>query len=145
MSFRERFKNFFSVEDEYEYIEEVETDEQSKLPQEKEDISENVVNLSTIKQPTSKVVLCEPTAFNEVQKIADHILNRRAVVINLQRVEHHQAKRMIDFLSGTIYAIKGDMKKLGTETFLCAPDNVDISGTISNMTSLNGDELERGW
>ncbi|MDY0408112.1 cell division protein SepF [Virgibacillus soli] len=49
------------------------------------------------------------------------MVNRKSVVVNLQRVEHAEAKRMIDFLSGTIYALNGNMQKLGTQTFLCAP------------------------
>lgn len=145
MSFKERFKNFFSIEDEYEYIEEVEADEKSTLPHEKDKSNKNVVNLSAIQQPNTKVILCEPTTFNEVQNIAEHIINRRSVVINLQRVDHTQAKRIIDFLSGTVYALKGNIQKLGSETFLCAPDNVDVSGTISELTTVNGDEFERGW
>jgi cell division inhibitor SepF len=70
-------------------------------------------------------------------------MNRRAVVINLQRVDHQQAKRIVDFLSGTVYALNGDIQKLGAETFLCTPDNVNVSGTISEALSEN--DFEKGW
>src|SRR5699024_12431408 len=93
----------------------------------------NVVNLSAIQQPVSKVMLCEPTSYNEVQEIADNLLNKRAVVINMQRVDHSQAKRIVDFLSGTVYAGKGDIQKLGAGTFLCTPDNIDVSGPLSDL------------
>lgn len=139
MTFKDKFKNFFTVEDEYEYLEEEVVGTELKSP-----TGKNVVNLAAIQQPNSKVVLCEPRSYSEVQEVADHIINYRAVIINLQRVDHTQAKRIVDFLSGTVYAIKGDIQKLGEETFLCTPDNVEVSGEISNAT-YNEDELEKGW
>ncbi|MFD2133049.1 cell division protein SepF [Pseudogracilibacillus auburnensis] len=143
MSLKEKFKNFFNTDDEYEYIEEVQKEEpdNSHLKQKS---NQNVVSLSAIQQPSSKVILCEPKSYNEVQEIADNLLNKRAVVINLQRVDHTQAKRIVDFLSGTVYAIKGDIQKLGLATFLCTPDNVDVSGTIT-QTIIDEAELEKGW
>ncbi|PJH64104.1 cell division protein SepF, partial [Salmonella enterica] len=85
---------------EYEYVEEEKLPESNAYQQEK---NNNVVSLTSIQQATSKVVLYEPRTYNEAQEISDHIINRRAVVINLQRVEHSQAKRIVDFLSGTVY------------------------------------------
>ncbi len=46
-------------------------------------------------------------------------------------MESHQAKRIVDFLSGTVYALNGDIQKLGAQTFLCTPDNVDVTGSIT--------------
>ena len=71
--------------------------------------------------------------YAEAQEIADHIKNRRAVVVNLQRIQHDQAKRIVDFLSGTVYAIGGDIQRIGSDIFLCTPENVDVSGTISEL------------
>ena len=119
MGFKNKLKSLFSVDDEYEYEyveEEIDTPQVSKSH--KSD-AQNVVNLTSMKQPTSKVVLCEPRTYNEAQEIADHVVNRRAVVINLERVDHIQAKRIVDFLSGTVYAVNGDIQKLGAQTFLC--------------------------
>lgn len=142
MGFKNTFKSFFTVDDEYEYMEdEVEDDEESLQQREH---PENVVSLKSMKQPTSKVVLCEPRTYSEAQEIADNIVNRRAVVINLERVNKDQAKRIIDFLSGTVYAINGDIQKLGIQTFLCTPDNVEITGSITDSND-SEDELERGW
>lgn len=143
MSMKEKFKNFFNMEDEYEYIEEYEETSSQETPV-KRGKNKNVVNLSAVSQPVSKVMLCEPTSYNEVQEIADYLLNKRAVVINLQRVDQPQAKRIVDFLSGTVYAIKGDIQKLGIETFLCTPDNIDVSGTISESGFQEAD-YEKGW
>ena len=61
----------------------------------------------------SKMMLLEPRAFSESQQIADYLKNRSAVVVNLKRVTPDQAKRIVDFLSGTIYAIGGAIQKLG--------------------------------
>ncbi|HLR74500.1 MAG TPA: cell division protein SepF [Virgibacillus sp.] len=143
MSFKDKFKSFFSVEDEYEY-EYVEEPENVPNDPSSNEQQQNVVSLKSMKQPTSKVVLCEPRTYNEAQEIADNIVNRRAVVINLERVNHQQAKRIVDFLSGTVYAVNGDIQKLGAQTFLCTPDNVKVSGTITD-TYIEEDEFERGW
>ncbi len=133
MSIKNKFKSFFSVEDEYEYIEEPAQEDVQQAK--KSSNHNNVVRLESI-QSSSKVVLVEPKDFDDSQEIADHLKNRRAVVINLQRVDHYEAKRIVDFLSGCVYAIGGTMQKLGQQTFLCAPDNIDISGTITEMEDL---------
>ena len=77
---------------------------------------QNVVSLQSIQQ-SSKVVLIEPRVYAEAQDIADELRNRKAVVVNLQRIEHDQARRIVDFLSGTVYAIGGDIQKIGTRYF----------------------------
>ena len=79
----------------------------------------------------SKMVLVEPRAYSESQQIADYLKARNAVVVNLKRVTPDQAKRIIDFLSGTLYAIKGDLQKLGNGIFLCTPNNVNVEGKMS--------------
>ena len=79
----------------------------------------------------SKMMLLEPRAYSESQQIADYLKNRSAVVVNLKRVTPDQAKRIIDFLYGTIYAIGGKLEKLGGGIFLCTPNNVNVEGKIS--------------
>jgi cell division inhibitor SepF len=80
----------------------------------------------------SKMILLEPRAFSESQQIADHLRSRNAVLVNFRRVTPDQAKRIIDFLSGTIYAIGGDIQKVGGGIFLCTPNNVNIQGKITD-------------
>ena len=80
----------------------------------------------------SKMMLLEPRAYSESQQIADYLKNRNAVVVNLKRVTPDQAKRIVDFLYGTIYAIGGDIQKLGGGIFLCTPNNVNVEGKISD-------------
>ena len=82
----------------------------------------------------SKMMLLEPRAYSESQQIADYLKNRNAVVVNLKRVTPDQAKRIIDFLYGCIYAIGGDLQKIGGGIFLCTPKNINVQGKISDDT-----------
>jgi len=80
---------------------------------------------------SSKMVLFEPRAYSESQQIADYLKKRNAVVVNLKRVTPDQAKRIVDFLTGSLYAMNGSLQKLGGGIFLCAPNNVNIEGKIT--------------
>ncbi|GIN83780.1 cell division protein SepF [Heyndrickxia sporothermodurans] len=134
MGIKTKLKSFFLLDDEYDYTEEekmeneVEQEQYTKPTNQKQ----NVVSLQSV-QKSSKVILIEPRVYAEAQDVADHLKNRRAVVVNLQRIEHDQAKRIIDFLSGTVYAIGGDIQRIGTDIFLCTPDNVEVSGSITEL------------
>ena len=86
-----------------------------------------------------KMILLEPRAYSESQQIADHLKNRNSVVVNLKRVTSDQAKRIIDFLSGCIYAIGGTMKKVGVGIYLCAPKNVNVQGKITEENAKDKD------
>jgi len=79
----------------------------------------------------AKMILLEPRAYSEAQQIADHLKKRNTVVVNMKRVTPDQAKRIVDFLSGTVYAIGGDLQKIGGGIFLCTPKNVNVEGTIT--------------
>ena len=82
----------------------------------------------------AKMILLEPRAYSEAQQIADHLKKRNTVVVNLKRVTSDQAKRIMDFLSGTIYAIKANIKKIGSGIFLCTPNNINVQGKITDDT-----------
>ena len=84
----------------------------------------------------NKMILLEPRAFSEAQQIADHLKKRNSVVVNLKRVTSAQAKRIIDFLSGCIYAIGGNMQKIGVGIYLCTPNNVNVQGKITDDTEI---------
>lgn len=112
----DKFKNFFSGG------EAGEMDEASTT----EYYSEQTV------ESGNKMMLLEPRAYSESQQIADYLKNRSAVVVNLKRVTPDQAKRIVDFLSGTLYAIGGDLQKLGGGIFLCTPNNINVEGKISD-------------
>lgn len=100
-------------------------------------LTEQYYNLKAedaLEDGASKLVLLEPRAFSEAQQIADQLKNRNTVVVNLKRVTKDNAKRIIDFLSGTIYAIGGDIQKVGGGIFLCTPNNVNVQGKITDET-----------
>lgn len=109
-----------------------------KLPQQHNDVvvqNNNVVSLQAASSSkNSKLVLIEPRVYAEAQDIAEHLKNKRATVVNLQRIDRDQGKRIIDFLSGTVYALGGDIQRIGHDIFLCTPENVEVSGEISNLT-----------
>lgn len=145
MSIKNKIKSYFTLDDEYEYVEENERQNEEPAYAPNDDSQKkNVVNLASIQQQNVKIVLCEPRTYNEAQEIADNIVNRRAVVVNLKRLDHGQAIRVLDFLSGTVYAVNGVMQKLSADTFLCAPDNLKITGSISESMEERA-EYNKGW
>ena len=79
-----------------------------------------------------KMILLEPRAYSESQQIADHLKNGNTVVVNMKRVTADQAKRIVDFLSGTVYALSGDLQKIGAGIFLCTPRDVNVEGAITD-------------
>ena len=95
---------------------------------------------------SGKMILLEPRAYSESQQIADHLKKRNTVVVNMKRVTPDQAKRIVDFLSGTVYALGGDLQKIGAGIFLCTPKNVDVEGAITEeedkKKNKNDDYLE---
>ena len=92
----------------------------------------DIKSTEIIEEGGSKMILLEPRAYSEAQQIADHLKKRNTVVVNLKRVTADQAKRIMDFLSGTIYAIKGNIQKIGSGIFLCTPNNIDVQGKITD-------------
>src|SRR5699024_12715351 len=90
MSFKDKFKSFFSTDDEYEYEYVEEVEEKSEQPtkfEQKQPKQNNVVNLSAIQHSYSKDILYEPKSYIEVQEYADNLLNKREVIIKLNRID----------------------------------------------------------
>jgi len=81
---------------------------------------------------SNQMILVEPRAYSESQTIADHLKARNTVIVNLRRVTAAQGKRIIDFLTGTLYAIGGDMQKIGQGNYLCTPKDVKVQGKITD-------------
>lgn len=89
-----------------------------------------VVNIHTTTQ--LKVIVMQPESFDEAKDIADHLKNKKPVIINLEDVEKEIARRIIDFLSGSVYALDGNIQKVSNGIFLVAPYNVDIMGDFKD-------------
>ncbi|EUJ32085.1 hypothetical protein MFLO_07867 [Listeria floridensis FSL S10-1187] len=92
----------------------------------------NVVSMQGA-QFSSEVMLSEPRVYAEAQELADYLKEYKTLVVNLQRISHDQAIRIVDFLSGTVYALGGDIQRIGNNIFLCTPENVNVDGSISEM------------
>ncbi len=78
-------------------------------------------------QKNIRVVVCEPKVFEDCQTIADNLKNRRPVIVNLEEADKELAKRVVDFVSGTTYALNGGTQKVGNGIFLFVPSNMDIA------------------
>lgn len=105
--------------------EEIDTDEEVYY-------DDNNKKTTTDPNSGSQMILVEPRAYSESQTIADHLKAKNSVVVNLKRVTAQQAKRIIDFLTGTLYAIGGDLQKIGPGIYLCTPKNVNVQGKITD-------------
>jgi cell division inhibitor SepF len=123
----DRIMGFFGVSDEETYEDEFETEQAAPANKGRS----NIVSLHT--QKSVRLVLFEPKSYEECPEIADHLKSHRPVLINLHLVRRDQGVRIIDFLSGTVYALGGAIQKVGNDTFICTPANVDIQGTITDL------------
>ena len=140
MGYGQKVKKWFFDEDGDEVEEYVEIDtepktslfEQAKFSK----TSDAIKALNANKD--SQLILFEPRAFAETQDIANHLKQKKAAVVNLHRLQKEQSKRVVDFLSGVIFAIEGDIQRIGPRIFLCTPKNIGVSGTID----LDEDESE---
>lgn len=95
-----------------------------------------VVNIHTTTQLS--VVLVKPEKFDNAAEIADHLRERRTVVLNLEETNKDVARRLVDFLSGVTYALDGKIKKVAASTFIITPYNVDILGDLIDELENNG-------
>ena len=107
------------------------------LSEEVEDNGEDMANTENNFSNGGKMILLEPRAYSESQQIADHLKKKNTVVVNMKRVTPDQAKRIVDFLSGTVYALGGDLQKIGGGIFLCTPKNVNVEGQITDDDDKN--------
>ena len=95
-----------------------------------------VVNINATTQ--LKVVLVKPERFEDASTIADHLNNKRTVVLNLESTNKEVSRRLVDFLSGVAYANNGQIKRVANSTFIITPYNVDIMGDLLDELENNG-------
>ena len=105
-------------------------------PVENERRSNKVVNIHTTTQ--LQVVLVKPERFENASEIADHLREKRTVVLNLESTNKDIARRLLDFLSGVAYANEGKIKKVAISTYIITPYNVDIHGDLIDELENNG-------
>ena len=122
-------KGLFGKDDDTEEIEEFVKEEDEFYNVSKQEAAANP------ELGSNKMILFEPRAYSESTQITDYLKKRNTVVVNLKRVTPDQAKKIVDFLQGSIYAMDGSLQKLGGGIFLCAPNNVNIEGKITDDSS----------
>ena len=101
-----------------------------------DDRHNKVVNIHATTQ--LKVVLVKPERFENASEIADHLKEKRTVVLNLESTNKDVARRLIDFLSGVAYAGEGKIKKVASNTYIITPYSVDIMGDLIDELENNG-------
>ena len=106
------------------------------LDRKAEDRRNKVVNINATTQ--LKVVLVKPERFEDASTIADHLNNKRTVVLNLESTNKEVSRRLVDFLSGVAYANNGQIKRVANSTFIITPYNVDIMGDLLDELENNG-------
>lgn len=127
MGFMDKFKGMINPEEEYE-------EGYDQYGYEGEDFSDAEQTSSSANQTYGtaggsalELKVVRPERFESVTQIADHLINGRTVVLNLEATNKETARRMIDFLSGVAYSIEGNLKKVANNTFVITPGNVSVS------------------
>ena len=98
----------------------------------------NYMNINTTAQ--LQVVLVKPEVFEDAQDIADNLISKRTVLLNIENLNKDLSRRLIDFLSGVAYAQGGNIKRVANRTYIITPYNVDILGDV--LESINSDNFD---
>ena len=99
---------------------------------------DNYMNINTTAQ--LQVILVKPEEFEDAQEIADNLISKRTVLLNIENLNKDLSRRLIDFLSGVAYAQGGNIKRVANRTYIITPYNVDILGDV--LDGFNPDSFE---
>lgn len=120
----------FETEDDYrDEFEETEEFEEPVYDRINDRRSSRVVRLHNT-NAQMRVVVIQPETFEESRDITNHLKSKKPIVVNLESVDNDVARRIIDFLSGAVYALDGDIQKVSNGIFIVVPNNVDIMSDI---------------
>ena len=138
MSLINKIRGIIGTDEYYEdeYDDDFITKEESSHKSGGDSRNNKIVNVSTTTQ--LKVVLVRPEHFEDASSIADHLNEKRTVVINLESTNKEIARRLVDFLSGVAYANNGQIKRVANSTFIITPYNVDVMGDLLDELENNG-------
>ena len=133
----DKFMEVMGLNDE---VEEEAVEEQEEIEEDRSErarrssVSRNkVVPIIAAPKDALRVVLVEPISFDDCQVISDHLKSKRSVIINLEALDLPTARRIIDFVGGTAYALEGSMQKAGGSIFVAVPSHVEITGDLLNI------------
>ena len=106
--------------------------------------SSNVVSMSQPAAKGAKIELYEPRIYSDAKEVGRNLLDNTAVLVNFTHLDASDAKRIVDFLTGLVFAINGEIKRVGDQIFLVTPANFEVSGALANkiQDDLNVDDLQ---
>lgn len=143
MGLFDNIKSIFNIPEEDEFDEELEQAEQEETkrsiqyteqPSRKAEASPRIIGgkskTVSFNPAQMQVVLVKPERYEDVTSIADHLNDRKTVVLNLESADRELSRRIVDFLSGATYANHGNMRKVSKGTFLIVPNGVDMMGEL---------------
>lgn len=134
MKLVDRFLNLIGFEEEEEDVV-VETAPASTAHEDKQRRRTPLVTLPGAgTQRGMHMVVVDPLSFDEVRAIADQIKSRRPVILNLEGMEKDTAQKILNFLSGAVYALDGRLERVGTGIFLVAPANIEVERDEATKT-----------
>ena len=146
MGVMDKFRNFMGMPEDDEYEEE----EMDFVSHRQKDIGQELPNLDDdlVRRPNKvvniaattqlQVVLVKPERFDDASTIADHLNDKRTVVLNLESTNKEVSRRLVDFLSGVAYANEGQIKRVANSTFIITPYNVDFVGDLLDELESSG-------
>ena len=136
MGLKDTFKNFFSpVDDDYdEEMDEVlpfeDNDANTKPEEEKKSRFGSSSTPTNTNKNQIQVVLVKPERFEDASIIADHLVNKRTVVLNVEGLGKDVIRRLLDFVTGVAYVLQGNVKMVAKDTYIATPRSVDLMGDI---------------
>jgi len=154
MGLKELWKNVLEGDEENEVGETATSAPKEKITETEEKKVETKVNATQNAHAKAPVVekskihsslelkVVRPESFAAVGQIADHLLNGRTVVLNLEATSKDQSRRIVDFLNGVAYSIEGDIKLVSANTYIITPNSVNMSGEAINDAASQASEDE---
>ena len=92
-----------------------------------------------------KLVVVEPSSFEESPRLVDNLKAKKPVIINLENLETDTARKIFDFLSGATYALNGNVQKVANNIFVFVPENVDVSYNMEQKAGLSDNGMKSPW
>ena len=153
MKLWDNIKNIMTIPEDDEYDEEQEMGEEEGYSSEKEPevtrrerteapriIRSRNAKAQAPSNNSMQVFLTRPERYEDVIEIADNLNIGKTAILNLENANRETSRRIVDFLSGSVYAIGGDLQKLGNGIFLCTPNNIPVEGKISDGEKIKKEE-----
>lgn len=134
----DKLGRFFGISDDDEVTEDEEYIQNQENDDEQVPLNtinrDNVVSIkSGMSSSKSSIVLYEPRVYSDAKDVAQNLLQNKAVVINFSRMEDSSARRIVDFITGTVYALNGEIQRIGDKIFLATPPKFVTDGKISEL------------